>query len=339
MKKTIKKIGQGKDSSVHAFLTGQTLVDLHLHLGSATLPDFLWQLAHEQGLALPVKSFDDYLHLFELSKRSYDVYLELFDLTERIQSSPMAVEKSVYHVFSTMYDQGISVVELRFNPMLHNQGGKVDLDRIIYAALEGMKKARLDFPLLRAGIILIMDRRFSPEQNLIIAQKAAKFAAEGVIAIDLAGPIRQEFHIKSVLSAIQVARKAGLKVTLHTGEITGVEEMREVVAILRPDRIGHGIKAVTDEKFMDMLSEKGIVLEICPSSNVQTGVVKKWGDFRKIFQLLDHHHVRYTINSDGPVFLHTNVKNELEKLIKKGLLSHHQVKKILKTAQEASFLS
>lgn len=315
------------------------LVDLHLHLGSASTPHFLWELAHEQGIKLAEKDYWAFIKSITLKEQtSYDNYLAFFHVTELIQSSTYAVERSMHKAVSRAYRKGnIQTLEVRFNPMLRNKGGAHDLDKIIFGALVGMKHACLEYP-VKAGLIVMMDRRFPKEQNLIIAQKAARFASEGVVGIDIAGPITKDFHVSDLVDAVKVARDAGLKVTIHTGEVTGADEMWEVVTLLKPDRIGHGIHCVDDPKLMAHLKQQHIVLEVCPTSNLQTSAVKTWDEMSTVIQTLKTHGVPFTINSDGPELLGINVREEFETLLEKHILTIDDVIACTNTAKAATFI-
>ena len=116
------------------------------------------------------------------------------------------------------------------------------------------------------------------------------------------------------------ARQYGLGITVHTGEAGPVEEVARVIELLEPDRIGHGVKAAYDPRAMAMLRERGIVLEICPTSNLNTGVVSGWDEFRWIFDQFHRNGVRYTISTDGPEMLKTYIRDELATLGRLGIL-------------------
>lgn len=318
---------------------GQQFVDLHLHLGASSTPHSLWELAHEQGIRLPEKDYFSFIDSITIKNQTtYDKYLKFFDTTELIQSSTYAIERATHLAVSRAYRKGgVTTLEIRFNPMLRNRGGEQDLDKIIFGAIVGMKRACLEYP-VRTGIILMMDRRFTKEQNEIIAEKAARFAPEGVVGIDIAGPISSTFQVANLADAVMAARKAGLKVTIHTGEVTPASEMWEVVKLLKPDRIGHGIRSVDDPRLCEYLKQHNTVLEVCPTSNIQTSAVKDWGEMGTILATLKTRGVPFTINSDGPELLATNVKEEFERLVEKHILTHEDVVLCTKTAREASFI-
>src|SRR6476659_5814231 len=156
------------------------LAELHTHLGGSVASDILWSLAHEQGIALPVKDFWEFDRLVTVSDprgvANLDALDQIYHWTELIQSSPIAVERSVHAAIGGAYrSQGITTLELRFNPMKRNRGG----DR-------GLDKASLEYPQVRAGLILMMDRTFDERQNAVIVEKAIRYAPRGIVGIDIA---------------------------------------------------------------------------------------------------------------------------------------------------------
>ena len=169
------------------------LAELHTHLGGSVASDILWSLAHEQGIALPTRDYWEFDRLVTVSDPrgvpDLDSLDRIYHLTELIQSSPLAVERSVHAAIGGAYrSQRITTLELRFNPMKRNRGGERDLDHIILAAIRGLDLASLEYPQVRAGLILMMDRTFTAEQNMVIIEKAVKYMPRGVVGVDIAGP-------------------------------------------------------------------------------------------------------------------------------------------------------
>ena len=169
------------------------LAELHTHLGGSVASDIMWSLAHEQGIALPTRDFWEFDRLVTVSDPrgvpDLDSLDRIYHLTELIQSSPLAVERSVHAAIGGAYrSQRITTLELRFNPMKRNRGGERDLDHIILAAIRGLDLASLEYPQVRAGLILMMDRTFTAEQNMVIVEKAMRYAPRGIVGVDIAGP-------------------------------------------------------------------------------------------------------------------------------------------------------
>jgi adenosine deaminase len=327
-----------------SFLDSIELTELHTHLGFSVSPTMLWELAHDQGLILPTKNYWDFEKMVTFyEKKSYEEYLLLYDLTEKIQSSPEALFTAIQTAISGAYRKNnITKLELRFNPILRNRNGERDLDHIIVFTLQGMERAMLKFP-VKTGIILMMDRRFTLKENTGILNKAIKYKSRGVVGVDLAGPIKrtnqsQTFKCSDLTDLFNEARDAGLGITIHTGEATNVDEMWEVVKEIKPDRIGHGITCVNDIKLMQHLKAQQIVLETCPTSNLNTKLVKDYDQMREIYQTLKDNEVPYTINTDGPEMQRISLRHEYAKLIDNNILNSEEILKANTIATKASFI-
>jgi adenosine deaminase len=330
--------------------TPNGLAELHTHLGGSVATEIMWTLAHEQGIALPVKDYWEFDALVTVSDPRGVADLaaldQIYKWTELIQSSPLAVERSVHAAIGGAYrSQGITTLELRFNPMKRNRGGERDLDHIIVAAIRGLDRASLEYPQVRAGLILMMDRTFTERQNAIIVEKAIRYAPRGIVGIDIAGPRPDgagPYPYRELLPLIEQAREAGLGVTIHVGEEGGefgIAEIREVVSTLRPDRIGHGILAAQDPKLMDQVREAEIVLEICPTSNLLTKALESEDAVRDTFRAFTQHEVPFTIATDGPEMMRTHLRDEFELLLKIGALDEDRVSEANRRGHEATFIA
>jgi adenosine deaminase len=202
-----------------------------------------------------------------------------------------------------------------------------------------MDRALLEYPDVRAGIILCADRSLDPAANDTIVQKAIKYQNYGVVGIDLAGPDVSSFGgVGRLEREFAQARAAGLGITVHTGEKGTVEEMWEVVDRLKPTRIGHGLKAAQDDRLLATLAGHEITLEVCPTSNLRTGAVQDLDELAAIFRRFHEFGVRYCINTDGPEMLHTDIVSERELLLSYGILDQAQLSKADEQARRASFV-
>lgn len=324
------------------------LAELHTHLGGSVASDILWSIAHEQGITLPVKDYWEFDRLVTVSDPrgvpDLDALDAIYHWTELIQSSPIAVERSVHAAIGGAYrSQGITTFELRFNPMKRNRGGERDLDHIIMAATRGLDRAALEYPQVRAGLILMMDRTFDERQNAVIVEKAIRYASRGIVGIDIAGPRPggERYRYSALAPLVGEARAAGLGVTIHVGEEGGehgVDEIAEVVEALGPDRIGHGILAARDPGLMAELRERGIVLEICPTSNLLTKALLDEGAVRQTFRSFVENGVAFTIATDGPEMMRTHLRDEFELLARIGALNTDELREANARGHEASFV-
>jgi len=320
---------------------GDELTELHVHLGGAVDPAAMWGIAHAQGIRLPTKDYWEFVDLITVGskrRKSFDDYLELFHWTELIQSSPIAVEQAVYAVIGGAYRKAnITTLELRYNPLKRNRGGEQDLDHIIMASIRGLDRAALEYP-VKVGLIFCLDRSFDHRMNEVVVSKAIQYKKRGVLGIDIAGPKNPAFHYADYATLFKRARKAGLGITVHAGEDEDWRSVDEVVRHLEPDRIGHGIHAAQDAALCKRLAERGIHLEICPSSNLDTKVVRDLDELRELIAVFRKHKVRFSFNTDGPEMLQTTLRDELKLAVRANLVSREELDQCGQWAREASFL-
>ena len=324
------------------------LAELHTHLGGSVASDIMWSLAHEQGIALPTRDYWEFDRLVTVSDPrgvpNLDALDHIYHLTELIQSSPLAVERSVHAAIGGAYrSQRITTLELRFNPMKRNRGGERDLDHIILAAIRGLDLASLEYPQVRAGLILMMDRTFSADLNMVVVEKAIRYAPRGVVGVDIAGPRPGggRYDYTQIREHVELARSAGLGVTIHVGEEGGehgLAETREVVEALEPDRIGHGILAARDPELMAAIREADITLEICPTSNLLTKALPDQDAVRDTFRTFVEHGVPFTIATDGPEMMRTHLRDELELLLRIDALDESELRAANERGHDASFV-
>jgi adenosine deaminase len=324
------------------------LAELHTHLGGSVASDIMWSLAHEQGINLPTRDYWEFDRLVTVSDPrgvpDLDSLDRIYHLTELIQSSPLAVERSVHAAIGGAYrSQRITTLELRFNPMKRNRGGERDLDHIILAAIRGLDIASLEYPQVRAGLILMMDRTFTADQNMVIVEKALRYRTRGIVGIDIAGPRPggTRYDYTQIREHVDLARDGGLGVTIHVGEeggAYGVEEIGEVVEALRPNRLGHGILAARDTDLMEALRANDITLEICPTSNLLTKALGDEDEVREVFRTFVDHGVPFTIATDGPEMMRTHLRDEFDLLLRIGALTEDELAAANTRGHDASFV-
>jgi len=320
------------------------LAELHSHLGAAVQPHIMWSIAHEQGIKLPTKNyfeFENFLTVKKIGRYTdfFSLNKDLYKLSELIQSSPLAVEPAVHGTLGGAYrNSNIILHELRFCPAKRNRGGERDLDSIILAAIRGMERAALEYPEIKAGIIIELDRELSYELNATMYEKAKKYKNRGIVGIDLTGPLMKNFKPDELVDIFIDAQQNGFGVTMHTGEEGSLNEMRMYIKKVKPQRVGHGILAWQDKKLMQQLASNNIYLELCPTSNLFIGRIKSYREMKKIYDTLYQAGVKLTINTDGPEFYNTNLQKEIKSLVENKVFGEKEINEFIKNAFEASFL-
>ena len=320
------------------------LAELHAHLATSINPSVYWQIAHAQGFKLPKRDYKEFIEYVMLSPEKRMSLNEYFDtiyhpLLDKLSSGTYALETAVYEIMSGAYRNNITLLELRLNPMKHNNEGQQDLDHIIMACLRGMEKALLEFKQLHAGIIFCLAREFSYEKNKIIVEKAIKYKRRGVVGIDIAGPATASFDVKEYKELFEKAKQEGLHITVHSGENNDANDILEVLEYLSPERIGHGIKAATDKAIMQELVKKDVVLEICPLSNLATNAVKDKEELKHILQTFIENKVKFTINTDWPEIIKGgHLWRQFQFLRDEKILTEEQLKQCNDIAFERTFV-
>src|SRR5262249_50781037 len=188
-----------------------------------------------------------------------------------------------------------------------------------------------------------MDRTFSADQNMVIVEKAIRYAARGIVGVDIAGPRPggERYDYTQIREHVELARDAGLGITIRVGEEGGehgVEELGEVIEALRPDRIGHGILAAGEPELMAALRSGDITLEICPTSNLLTKALADDDAVREVFRAFVEHGVPFTIATDGPEMMRTHLRDEFELLQRIGALDEDELRAANQRGHDASFV-
>jgi adenosine deaminase len=170
-----------------------------------------------------------------------------------------------------------------------------------------------------------------------------RWASRGIVGVDIAGPRPggARYDYRQVQPMVETAREAGLGVTIHVGEEggdMGRAEIAEVLEVLRPDRIGHGILAAGDEELMRELRDAEVVLEICPTSNLLTKALADEAAVRDVFRMFVDRGVRFTIATDGPEMMRTHLRDEFDLLLRIGALTQDELDEADARGHEASFV-
>lgn len=231
------------------------LADLHRHLDGSLRPATLAELAARQGLVVPADlAFSPGMGL--------GAALSRFQFTLSLLQTPEAVRRVAAEMCEDAAREGVTTLELRFAPQLH---GGASVEAIVDAALEGIAG--------RAGLILC--GLYGEPVDVLLALVEAGASRRGVVGIDLAGGPSPAHAIRlgDYAPAFRRAADRGLGRTVHAAEGRPAAEIRVAVEVLQALRIGHGTTLLDDPAIVDLVVERGVVIEACPTSNVHTGII------------------------------------------------------------------
>ena len=283
--------------------------ELHVHLDGCLRVETVADLAAEQGIDLPVPP--DRLRaacVVPEDCRSLADYLDRFVIPLMVLQRPEALERAVYELCEDARRENVRYIEPRFAPSLLNKRG-MSIDEAIAASTRGWQAGARDFG-LEGGIILCAMRHRPPEQNLQVARAGEKYLGHGVIGFDIAGD-EAPHPILEHREALLFARAAGYGMTAHAGEGAGAESVRDAVEVIGVSRVGHGTRSREDPTLLPVLRDRGVCLDMCPHSNVQT----------KSVNMLAHHPLRFyfdysipvTVSTDSRTCSDTTVSRELQR--------------------------
>ena len=306
-------------------------IDLHLHLDGAVTPDIALKLAEMQGISLPAdsKALERMLSVPADCKDLND-FLACFELPLSLLQTHEALSECVYLVCEKLSAQNVIYAEIRFAPQLHKQKGMSQEDAVC-AALDGLHRSSLC-----ANLILCCMRGSENEaENMETVSVAKKYLTHhgGVTAIDLAGA-EALFPTRCFRSVFDKARELGIPFTIHAGEADGADSIRDAIDI-GACRIGHGVRLYEDEKLLRIVAEKGITLEMCPTSNRQTHAVADM----KNYPFMDYlsRGIKVTLNTDDPAIEGTTIAEEFRLMEKDFGLTSVQERTVFANAVDAAF--
>lgn len=311
-------------------------IELHCHLDGGVRPQTMYELLLQDGEKLEMKDIKEFEKLVMVKEEcdSLKEYLEKFSYPLRVMQKQENIERITYELLEDLSKQNIKYVEIRFAPFLHMEGG-LTFDEVVESVLKGMDRAKGDFN-ISSNAILICMRHESVENSLKVVEYGEKYLGNGVVAIDLAGN-EHDFPPEMHKEAFQLAHAKGYNITIHGGETGIVENISKSIELLHAKRIGHGIAAIKDPKVMELLKEKNIFLEMCPTSNLQTKAVNSI-EVYPIRKYLEKG-IGVTINTDNITVSNTSLNKEYELLMDKMDFSIEEILKLIDNSVEAAFIS
>jgi adenosine deaminase len=225
-----------------------------------------------------------------------------------MQSTP-GLAASVDDLFAQLADDNVVYAEIRFAPLLHVRGGLSS--RAVVATVEASVRAASARTGIDAGVLLCTLRHFDEAQGLETARLAAEFAGSAVVGIDLAGDEAND-PIGPHIAAFDFARRAGIGRTAHAGEGGGPASVRDTLALLQPQRIGHGVRSSEDPALIAELRARGLHLEVCITSVIQTGVYRTVAEHP--IERLRAAGVSLGISSDGRTISDVSLTDEYQRV-------------------------
>lgn len=271
-------------------------IELHLHFDGSINVEYTNKLL----------GYDATDELIDTTSRDLGEYLKKFELPIKLLQDLNNIEEYAYLLGKELERDEVIYAEVRFCPLFHVE--KYSIDEVVEAIRRGFKRVST----VKVNLIFCMMRHFSVQDNYKIIMLTKRFLGNGVVGIDLAGD-EARYATENFKELFDIIRKEGIPFTIHAGEARSYESVNNAIDF-GAKRIGHGISSIQSDEVVNKLIRMGVTLEICPSSNIDTDVIKSI-ESHPIKQLVDNG-VLVTINTDNRTVSNTSLNKEYELLRK-----------------------
>jgi adenosine deaminase len=308
---------------LHRHLEGairlSTIIDIYREAGEPLQADTPDELAPAAQVLQPMDSLEEVLSFFRIAQgalRSYD-----------------AVERIAYEAVDDLASDNVRLAELRFSPDFMCRPAGLDWDGAMEAVLAGMERARSEHD-VAVGLIAIVSRSYGMES----AGRTVEFALghqEHLVGFDLADD-ELAWPAREFVDVLRPLRQTGLPLTAHYGESGGPEYPKEAIELLGVRRLGHGVSVARSPEVTQLAIERGVVLEMCPTSNARTRAVPSIEEHPA--RRLLHEGARVTINTDDPGLFGIDLTHELDVARRDLGFDEGDLRAVTDNAIAASFL-
>lgn len=284
--------------------------ELHLHLDGSMRIKTLIDLARHDGIRLSSYDMDELLETIKFKQgMTQEQCLNTFTTTLSVMQTKYALSRIAYEICEDQKNRGVHYAEIRYCPFLHQKNG-LKIEEIVGAVHNGLSLGEKEFDIKTAQIFCAL-RHDSAERSSELADSACYFSKRNpeykIVGFDLACAEANNppwVHDE----AFQIIQKAGLKLTIHAGEVEGSLDYLRYAVSIGANRIGHGVLLAQDEKLMEQAKAFGTTIECCVTSNVHTGIIKSVEEHpaKKLFDA----GVRITFCADNTLLSQTTMKRE-----------------------------
>lgn len=321
---------------------------LHDHLDGGLRPQTIIEIAQEIGHTLPTYDAAELAEWFRSScdSGSLVLYLETFAHTVAVMQRREDIVRVSRECAVDLARDGVVYAEVRMAPELLTEKG-LSLSEVIEAILEGFRagevEAKSEGRIIRVASLLCGMRQNNRSQE--VAELAVKYRDQGVVGFDIAGP-EDGFPPSDQLDTFEYLRRENAHFTIHAGEAYGLPSIWEAIQLCGAERLGHGVRIVDDIDFnhtparLGRLStyvrDRRVPLELCPSSNIQTGVATSFADhpLAKLAKL----RFRVTINTDNRLMSATSMSREMNEMVKQCDWTFQDLQRVTINALKSAFI-
>ena len=297
-------------------------IELHLHLDGSVRPDSVAEILN--------RNHEEVKYEMIAKNKCEDLndYLTKFSTPISTMQTKENLSRLAYELATDLKNDKVLYAEIRFAPMKHLEQG-LNKYEVVEAILAGL--SRVD---IKTNLILCMMRGASLDENMEVIDLAKHFYRKGVCAVDLAGA-EAIYPTSDYKDLFTYAKKIGIPYTIHAGEADGYDSIKAAIEF-GAKRLGHGVNIIGHEDLIEKVINSDILLEVCPTSNVQTNIVQSYKDL-PIKKLYDKG-IAISINTDNRTVSNTNLTKEYQNIVNSLGFKEDDIIKMNKDAIKHSFL-
>jgi len=324
-------------STLHRYFAALPKIDLHRHLEGSVRLETLIHVADQYALDLPVRTVEALRpHVQVMSDDENDAvhFLKKFAMLRRFFCAPEVIRRVAREAVIDAARDNVSYLELRFTPHALSRLMNYGYTDVVGWVSEGVRQAQAECS-IDVGLIVAVNRHESLLDAELQLQAALDHQNDGVVAFDLCGQ-ESGYPAEPFFDIFQRARRAGLGITIHAGEWWGPVNVRAAIQDLGAERIGHGVRIIEDNDVVQLALTSGTTFEVCPTSNVQSGVVYTF----EHHPILDMNYLglRTTLNTDDPSISGITLTDELTIAVEQLGMSIADIQRAMRRSAEAAFL-
>lgn len=311
-------------------------VELHRHWEASMRLTTLLDIAKDYGIEMPeydVETLRPFVQVMPGEPHSMQHFLGKFTMLRQFYRSIEVIDRMTREIIIDADDDNVRYMELRFTPKALCNITQCGVSEMIQLVCNAAREASENREII-VKLIASMNRHESVQFGEQVMRAAIDHKDDGIVGLDLAG--NEQMSGLPFREVFREAKQEGLGVTIHAGEWNGPNSISEAVNNLGADRIGHGVRVVEDPEIINILTEREIMLEVCPSSNVLSGICPSLSE-HPLPEMM-RHNLPITLNTDDPIICNINLTDELYYTVTHMNVSIEEIKQVIIRGAQASFL-
>src|ERR671922_58641 len=311
-------------------------VELHRHLEGSLRLDTMVDIARQHGITIPadILRLSTMVQVQEEDKFTFQNFLSKFNTLRLFYRSPDAIHRITREAVEDAAKDNIRYLELRFTPVALSRAERFPLHDVIDWVITSTKEASE-----KSGVIVRLIASVNRHESADLAEQVAWLAFEhlkdGMVALDLAGN-EAEFPTEPFYGIFREAKQSGLHVTIHAGEWGPAKHVKEAIEEIGAERVGHGVRTLEDKRVIALARERGTAMEVCITSNYQSGVVQSL-DTHPLMDMLNAG-LNVTINTDDPSISRITLSHEYYTACEDLQMPQNTLRQRIIAAAQACFL-